>query len=59
MEAITLWNLLQRVKAKHKSAVYEKLYELVPHPDSITKNDLLNLDQDPLRIWLEEIEWSL
>jgi RNA polymerase sigma-70 factor (ECF subfamily) len=58
-EAITLWNLLHRVKPKHKGAVYDKLYELVPHPDSITKNDILNLDQDPLRIWLEEIEWTL
>ena len=58
-ECVTLWNLLQRVRPKQKSAVYEKLYELVPHPDSITKNELLNLDQDPLRIWLDEIEWSL
>jgi len=58
-ESITLWNLLQRVKPKHRSTVYEKLYALVPHSDSVTKNDLLDLAQDPLQIWFEEIEWSL
>jgi hypothetical protein len=58
-EAITLWNLLQRVKPKHKIEVYEKLYELVPHPNSIMKNNILNLEQNALQSWLEEIEWSL
>lgn len=58
-ESITLWNLLQRVKPKHRNVVYEKLYALVPHSDSVTKNDLLDLAQDPLQIWFEEIEWSL
>jgi RNA polymerase sigma-70 factor (ECF subfamily) len=58
-ESITLWNLLQRVKPKHKNAVYDKLYELVPHPDAIMKSSALNLDQMALQKWLEEIKWTL
>ena len=56
-ETITLWNLLQRVTPEQKSAVYDKLYELVPHPDSIKKKEILNLDPDALQAWLEEIKW--
>ncbi len=58
-ETITLWSLLQRVKPKHRSAAYDKLYELVPHPNSIEKKEILNLDPDALQGWLEEIEWLL
>lgn len=56
-ENITLWNLLQRVTPEQKGAVYDKLYELVPHPDSIEKKEILKLDPDALLIWLEEIKW--
>ena len=58
-EAIMLWNLLQRVKPDQRSAVYDKLNELVPHPDNITKKDMLSLDQEHLQIWLKEIRWYL
>ncbi|MCH6574871.1 MAG: hypothetical protein IH795_06660 [Bacteroidetes bacterium] len=56
-ENITLWNLLQRVTPEHRNAVYDKLYELIPHPASIEKKEILNLDPDALQDWLEEIEW--
>ncbi len=56
-ENITLWNLLKRVTPEHRNAVYDKLYELIPHPASIEKKEILNLDPDALQGWLEEIEW--
>jgi len=56
-ENITLWNLIRRVTPEQKGAVYDKLYELVPHPDNIAKKEILNLDQDALQGWLEEIKW--
>jgi RNA polymerase sigma-70 factor (ECF subfamily) len=58
-DGITLWNLLQKVRAAQRSAVYEKLYELVPHPDDLEKKNILNLDADMLQIWLDEIEWLM
>jgi hypothetical protein len=39
--------------------VYDKLYELFPHPDEINREDLLTLDEDMLYVWLEEIEWLM
>jgi hypothetical protein len=58
-DGITLWNLLQSVRAGQRSAVYEKLYELIPHPDALKKEDILNLDADMLQFWLDEIEWLM
>ncbi len=58
-ESIMLWNLLQRVKPDQQDVVYDKLYELVPHPDDISKKDMLSLERDKLQIWLSEIKWYL
>jgi DNA-directed RNA polymerase specialized sigma24 family protein len=58
-EAIMLWNLLQRIKAEQRITVYNKLNELVPHPDNITKKGILSLDRNMLQFWLDEIKWYL
>jgi len=58
-ETVTLWNLLQRVDKQQRLSVYDKLYELVPHPDAIKKEQMLNLDSKALQVWLEEIEWLM
>jgi len=58
-EAILLWNLLQRVNTDQRSAVYDKLYELVPHPNDIAREDILSLGKNMLQMWLDEIEWYL
>ncbi|HDZ58567.1 MAG TPA: hypothetical protein ENH47_00695 [Ignavibacteriales bacterium] len=58
-ETITLWNLLQRVDKRQRAIVYDKLYELVPHPDVIKKKQMLDLDKGALQVWLEEIEWLM
>ncbi|MCH7516455.1 MAG: hypothetical protein IIB08_04945 [Bacteroidetes bacterium] len=58
-ETIVLWNLLQRVKPDQRSIIYDKLYKLVPHTNDVTKKDMLSLDKNMLRIWLDEIKWFL
>jgi len=58
-DALTLWNLMQRVKTSSKQSIYDKLYELVPHPDEISSSDILRLDKEKLLLWLEEIEWQM
>lgn len=58
-DALTLWNLMQRVTTSSKQNIYDKLYELVPHPDEISSSDMLRLDKDKLLMWLEEIEWQM
>jgi len=58
-DGITLWNLFRIVKPGQRRVVYDKLYELIPHPDDINRKDLLTLDEDMLYVWLEEIEWLM
>ncbi len=58
-DALSLWNLLQRVKTSSKQNIYDKLYELIPHPDEISPSDMLRLDKDKLLLWLENIEWQM
>ena len=58
-DAITLWNLLKKVKPNQRNEVYEKLVELVPAPEGVTKDNILNLDQHALQLWLNEIEWLM
>ncbi len=58
-DGITLWNLLRVVKPGQRQAVYNKLYELFPHPDEIQREDILSLDENALYAWLEEIEWQM
>jgi DNA-directed RNA polymerase specialized sigma24 family protein len=54
-ESVTLWNLLRRVNPEQREAVYNKLYELIPHSDSILKEYILILKSDELLLWLGEI----
>lgn len=58
-DAITLWNLLKKVKPNQRNEVYEKLVELVFAPEGVTKDNILNLDQNALQLWLNEIEWLM
>lgn len=55
-ESVTLWDLLRRVNPEQREAVYNKLYELIPHPESVIKEDILNLKPDELQLWLGEIK---
>jgi hypothetical protein len=54
-DGITLWNLLRIVEPDQRQLVYDKLYELYPHSDEIDKEDILNLDENTLYVWLEKI----
>jgi RNA polymerase sigma factor (sigma-70 family) len=58
-EAITIWNLLKRVILDHRELVYEKLNMLVPHPEGVSKDGILNLNDDMLQLWLDEIDWLM
>jgi RNA polymerase sigma-70 factor (ECF subfamily) len=59
LNALTLWNLFKYISPAKRLLVYRKLNELVPHPASITNEDILNLDSEKLQIWLKEIESNM
>jgi hypothetical protein len=58
-DALTLWNLLKIVSPAKRLLIYSKLNVLVPHPSAITNDDVINLNQERLQIWLEEIERNI
>jgi hypothetical protein len=58
-DAITLWHLLSRVESGRRVAVYERLSELVPPPEGVTRDAVLRLDQMALKLWWEELPSSL
>jgi hypothetical protein len=55
-DAISLWNLLQRVEGAEREQVYTKLAALVPFPQDTTREGLLQLDEQMLAKWERRIE---
>ena len=55
-EALTLWNLFKTSGRAVREVIYNKLNLIIPHPDNISKNDLLRLDEEKLMVWFKEIQ---
>lgn len=55
-EALTLWNLFRTSGRGVRELIYNKLNSIIPHPDNISKNELLSLDEEKLIAWLKEIQ---
>ncbi|MBA2341158.1 MAG: FecR domain-containing protein, partial [Pyrinomonadaceae bacterium] len=55
-DALTLWHLLARVSDVERVRVYKRLAVLVPPPEDITREGVLNLDKEMLRLWKEKLE---
>lgn len=58
-DALAIWHLLKRVEVDKRVAVYNTLKEILPPPDAVSKSGVLSLDEESLKIWLEEIEWNV
>lgn len=58
--AITLWHLLQRVPTDLRQAVYLRLAELSPPPETLTPDGLMALDRRMLDRWRRDLNpmWS-
>lgn len=57
-DGLTLWNLLLRVEVRERELVYERLLELVPTPDGITKEGILAGDRRMLDLWRDRVEFA-
>jgi len=55
-DALTLWNLFRTSGRGVREIIYNKLNSIIPHPDNISKNELLSLDAGKLIVWLKEIQ---
>jgi len=57
-DTLTLWHLLARVDAADRARIYERMVELVPPPDTVTRADVMALKPDALDSWKEKLELS-
>jgi hypothetical protein len=50
-DTLTLWHLLYRTEGDERVLVYERLAELSPPPQGVTREGVLQLDEQMLRLW--------
>ena len=55
-DGLTLWSLLKRVEVADRNHVYDRLAQLIPPPQNVTKDGVLRLDQQMLNLWLQELD---
>jgi FecR protein/Putative zinc-finger len=57
-DTLTLWHLLARVNGEDRVRVYEKMAAYAPPPQGVTREGVLQLNQEMLETWRHELEWS-
>jgi FecR protein/Putative zinc-finger len=55
-DTLTLWHLLARVGGEDRARVYDKLVVFAPPPSSVTREGILQLDQEMLATWRSTLE---
>lgn len=55
-ETLTLWHLLARVNGQDRVRVYEKMATFAPPPPGVTREGVLQLDQQMLETWRHALE---
>ncbi len=59
-DTLTLWHLLSRLEGADRVLVYERLATLSPPPNGVTREGILQLDDEMLKSWKAQLEstWS-
>ena len=55
-DTLTLWHLLGRVAGNDRTRVYERMAALVPPPDGVTREGVLQLNEQMLQQWKDKLE---
>ncbi|HEV7799029.1 MAG TPA: FecR domain-containing protein [Pyrinomonadaceae bacterium] len=55
-DTLSLWHLLSRVDISDRSLVYRRMAALVPPPDGVTREGVLQLNEPMLQIWKDKLE---
>jgi hypothetical protein len=55
-DTLTLWHLLARVNGADRVRVYDKMAAFVPPPPGVTREGVLQLDQEMLETWRHVLE---
>lgn len=54
-DALSLWHLLRRTDGAERERVFARLAELKPLPVSISREDIMRLDEEALKRWHEDM----
>jgi hypothetical protein len=57
-DTLTLWHLLSRVKFRDRERIYDRIAALTPVPADVSREKALNLDQETLTHWKDELAWT-
>ncbi|HKC63018.1 MAG TPA: FecR family protein, partial [Pyrinomonadaceae bacterium] len=57
-DTLTLWHLLSRVSGADRAHVYDRMSELIPPPQGVTKEGVMKLDKGMLDLWKKGLEWA-
>ena len=55
-DSLTLWHLLPRVQGNDRGRVYDRLAVLAPPPAGVTRDGVLQLNQEMLEHWKNEMQ---
>ena len=59
IDSITLWHLLLRVKSDERPRVYDRLAALVPAPEGVTREGVLQGDKTMLEAWQKQLNLGM
>lgn len=54
-DTLTLWHLLERVEANDRERVYDRMAALAPPPEGVTREGVLQLDEQMLQLWKDKL----
>lgn len=57
-DTLTLWHLLSRVSGADRARVYDRMSELIPPPQGVTREGVMKLDKGMLDLWKKGLEWA-
>ena len=57
-DTLTLWHLLSRVDREERARMFDRMVELTPLPDGVSREKALDLDKDTLQRWRLELAWK-
>jgi hypothetical protein len=57
-DTLSLWHLMSRVDMPQRQRIYERIAALAPPPETVLREQALQLDAATLKHWREELAWK-
>jgi hypothetical protein len=57
-DTLTLLHMLSRTDAADRTQVFDRMVELAPLPEGVSREKVLQLDRDALSRWRQELTWK-